>query len=258
VGKPHSPKRLCGLFFLRRQRVAAPGSGEAETGLGCDRRPNLGRVSDQGPNRELEWINPLSFRKYFFLCFFLEFKFKFIFFFCLDLAFYDLEFGIQQAAWDKDMLSADQIYQRFKGFEDVNSGLETATFVIHNLYNSVDIRRSLIKLSYDFVEFIIGHKAYKTQQPPLYGHIPAVLTCHLATKSADIWARAHHSPDGAERQSLWPLKYAPRHAKTEKGENLNKSLQSDVLVRKMVTLFPSSVFGTEKLLVIFFSAFLLI
>jgi hypothetical protein len=214
-------------------------------------------IKDRTENLK-EWINPLSFRKYFFLCFFLEFKFKFIFFFCLDLAFYDLEFGIQQAAWDKDMLSADQIYQRFKGFEDVNSGLETATFVIHNLYNSVDIRRSLIKLSYDFVEFIIGHKAYKTQQPPLYGHIPAVLTCHLATKSADIWARAHHSPDGAERQSLWPLKYAPRHAKTEKGENLNKSLQSDVLVRKMVTLFPSSVFGTEKLLVIFFSAFLLI
>jgi hypothetical protein len=168
---------------------------------------------------------------------------------CLDYAFFDLEFGLEMDSWDAKMLTGEEVALRFAGFEKINHGEQTVLFVIHNAYNNVDIRASLVASNYKMVEQIIVHKVYKTWQNFRIGHIPSHLTCHLATKTAEIWDNPTQSKEGKKRQSVWRINYAPQHEKDDTGVAINKCLQSPDLVRRVIGLFPAPCFGAKKLLV---------
>ena len=151
--------------------------------------------------------------------------------------------------WDKDVLTEQQIAERFKGFEDVNTGDQTVTFVIHNAYNNIHVRASLHASGYKVVEQIIVHKMNKTVQPFRVGHIPAHLTCHLATKTAEIWSTAVQKAEGKDRQSVWQTDYSPQHQKDNSGNVINRCLQSPDLVKRVVNLFPTECFSVKKVLI---------
>jgi hypothetical protein len=93
------------------------------------------------------------------------------------------------------------------------------------------------------------HKVNKTVQPFRVGHIPAHLTCHLATKTAEIWNNAVQKTEGKDRQSVWQTDYSPQHQKDTTGKVINRCLQSPDLVKRVVSLFPTECFGVKKVLI---------
>ena len=93
------------------------------------------------------------------------------------------------------------------------------------------------------------HKMFKTRQNFRVGHIPAHLTCHLATKTVDLWGHPVQKKDGKDRQSVWSINYAPQHQKDDTGVPINRCLQSPDLVKRVINLFPAACFGVKKVLV---------
>lgn len=160
-------------------------------------------------------------------------------YFCLDFSFYDLEYGLQKAEWDRRLPNQADIDARVAGFEEVNSGRETVTLMLHNLYNSFEVYQSLDSHEYKWIQSLSFFKKYKE---PFSGPGLAYSMeyAHIACKDLETVKRM--APSEKRGANCITVNNAPRYCRDKNGRILNPTVKTEEIPRKVLTMFPPESF----------------